>query len=635
VKDIMSDKSSNIAPLLQYQLRTIWDKAAARRNEHGAIHLTLSHYERASSLEDFLVKYKLKKIAQQFPEFAAAGLIHDILFYYTTANLTAASRTQFSYFYRYRHLLSQDRPLLSAIQQALIDEYLLIYNPGTRRCRLAHDSLSPIIRAQYASSEAPAQRAKRIVEAKGSYVLEQPSTRRFSESDIEAIREGRSGMPKLPRDLENKIAQDEAHYLERRRYDFKLAFANAKGKAEDLEFTATLESLDSARRTGVRPEAVYEQTVQLLYPLAFLKPKSELKEAVDQIKAVSPDQGLPWESFGNSMENLPEEHLFQELKQWLNEKDTDLLQRMEERFFPNLRDIPGGTYEMGVKDGETATGQERPAHKVKVSPFQMADTPVTGWQYGLYCQATGRPLPLASGFGRGYRPVINVSWYEAVAFCNWWSKQLGYSEVYQLGTIPPDPNELSETIDDWDKVVDWKADGFRLPTEAEWEFAAAAKEKKNLPGQTLYEKWRFGNGKDVADPDEINFDASSLSNKQLIDFGWIREVRKDGFRAATTPVKCFAESNENTFGLHDMSGNVYEWCWDRFSGEMGQPDSYYQQCKDKGTVDNPTGAQSGDYRVVRGGSWNATALGCRSTYRLRFHPFNQFIIIGFRVARRP
>jgi len=632
VKDIMSDKSSNIAPLLQYQLRTIWDKAAARRNEHGAIHLTLSHYERASSLEDFLVKYKLKKIAQQFPEFAAAGLIHDILFYYTTPNLTAASRTQFSYFYRYRHLLLRDRPLLSAIQQAMIDEYLLIYNPDTRRCRLAHDSLSPIIRAQYASSEAPAQRAQRIVEAKGSYVLEQPSTRRFSESDIEAIREGRHGMPKLPLDLDNKIAQDEAHYLERRRYDFELAFANAKSKAEDLEFTAALKSLDSARRTGVRPKEVYEQAAQLLYPLAFLKSKSELKEAVHQLKAVSSDQGTPWENLSSSIENLPEERLFQEVKDWLNEKDVALLRRMEERFFPRLRDIPGGTFEMG-EDGP-ATGQEQPAHKVKVSPFQMADTPVTGWQYGLYCKAAGRPLPLA-GFDRGYRPVIHVSWYEAVAFCNWWSKQLGYEEVYQLGPIPPDPNELSETIADWDAVVDWQANGFRLPTEAEWEFAAAAKEQKNWLGQTHYEKWLFGNGRDLADPDEINFDASSLSNKQFIDLGWIKEIRKDGFRAATTPVKLFAESNENSFGLHDMSGNVFEWCWDRFSGDLGQPDPYYQKCREKGTVENPAGAQSGDFRVVRGGSWFYNAYGCRCSYRYRLHPILQYYYLGFRVARRP
>lgn len=119
----------------------------------------------------------------------------------------------------------------------------------------------------------------------------------------------------------------------------------------------------------------------------------------------------------------------------------------------------------------------------------------------------------------------------------------------------------------------------------------------------------------------MNFDAGHPYNEKYNPDWYV----KGKGRGATTGVREFAP---NALGLYDMSGNVYEWCWDWWSeGER----SYYRQSEG---VKNPAGPESGDYRVVRGGSWGNDAYACRSSYRYRFHPVGRNNFIGFRVSRR-
>ena len=394
-----------------------------------------------------------------------------------------------------------------------------------------------------------------------------------------------------------------------------------------MEFAEVVTNLDIAQREGLHTEKILDLADELPYPLSFLQSKQKLMEVFDLLLNIANGQKEKWAALKEKVQYLPKENLFLELEDWLRQKEDPLYQKMRERYFPQLVKIPGGTFEMGAKGKEQAFDREGPAHKITVDAFHMADTPVTWWQYGLYCLATGRAIPRDSGFGRANRPMINVSWYEALAYTNWLSLQQGLRPVYQLEDIPHDPNDLHRANIDWQGKTDWGADGYRLPTEAEWEFAASAKFEKNLIGGTKVKKWRFGNGKDIIDPDEINFDASSLSNDWVVNKKWMQEIRKDKFRAATTAVKTFAASNENPFGVYDLSGNVYEWCYDWFSGNLSdQTDQYYQACKKQGTVRNPRGAKSGSYRVVRGGSWSDVALACRSSYRdwLLSFPSEQF-----------
>ncbi len=604
VKDIMSDEASNIAPLLQYQLRTIWDKAA-RNRKGGSIILSRLFYQGETSLRDFLEKHKLKKVESQFPEAAKTGLLNDILFFYTTSNLTAASRSQFRYFYRYRHLLEQDRLLLANIQQALIDEYLITCHRKDHNARLAHDALAKIVRRRYLESSAPGQRASAIVTAKEN-AGSKASAVDFSEADISIIEAGRQGMPTLSRRMEEKIKADKEKYERQRKQRLELALSSATTDIEHLRFERALENLQIAAQEKVAQEKIAALAWQLPFPLNEIGKVALVKECLQFIGDIQPGKTFPLGEKAYAGKGFRENH-----KNWLSKQNRSLLGEMQKRHFPSMRRIEGGTYKMGSKEG---LSDEKPIHKVIISSFQMSDAPITFWQYGLFCLQAGRDIPGDSGFGRGDKPVININWYDALEYCNWLSEWQGLEKVY--------------TIDGENATADWNKTGYRLPTEAEWEYAAREGGKKI----------RFGNGKDTADPEEMNFDAGHPYNKQWPS-DWYVEGRG---RGSTTSVKKFAP---NALGLYDMSGNVYEWCWDRYD------ERYYERFNgnlenriinllknilygEKISRQDPRGPKKGNSRVVRGGSWIETAYACRSTYRLRLHPFNQLNYLGFRVVRR-
>ncbi|HDQ45386.1 MAG TPA: hypothetical protein ENN17_07825, partial [bacterium] len=211
--------------------------------------------------------------------------------------------------------------------------------------------------------------------------------------------------------------------------------------------------------------------------------------------------------------------------------------------------IEGGTFQMGDTFGE-GHSDEKPVHSVTVRSFYLAQTEVTFDEYDAFCTATKRKKPSDSGWGRGRRPVIHVTWFDAVEFCNWKSRQEGLTPCYQRS---------GDNVA-WDR----NANGYRLPTEAEWEYAAREGGRKV----------RFGNGKDIADPAEINFNGSAQYKKSFSVAGV--------YRRKTMPVGSFSP---NRLGLYDMSGNVWEWCWDWYGSYGG------------GAQSDPAGPSSGRCRV--------------------------------------
>ncbi|MFE7896138.1 formylglycine-generating enzyme family protein [Streptomyces sp. NPDC057424] len=191
---------------------------------------------------------------------------------------------------------------------------------------------------------------------------------------------------------------------------------------------------------------------------------------------------------------------------------------------------------------------------VEVAPFRLAAFPVTqAW----YAEVTGERPSTA----RGDRlPVEGVSWWDAIRFCNTLSRREGLTPAYE---VRPGTGEA-----EWDTA----ADGYRLPAEAEWEHACRA-------GSTGP---RYG---------------------PLDDIAWYRGNAAD----ALHPV---GGRQPNAWGLYDMLGNVWDWCWDLYDAEV-----------------------YGSYRVLRGGGWSDEHWSCRASVRRRSHPTFRIDDVGFRVAR--
>ncbi len=246
--------------------------------------------------------------------------------------------------------------------------------------------------------------------------------------------------------------------------------------------------------------------------------------------------------------------------------------------------IPGGTFQMGNVMGDKEYEDEM-VHTVTLSAFQIGAYEVTFEEYDAFCDATGREKPDDGGWGRGRRPVINVSWEDAIAYCNWLSTQHGYQPVY--------------SINGGNSTARREANGYRLPTEAEWEYAAREGGKRV----------RFGNGKDIADPKEINFHGGELFKKSYSVIG--------EYRGRTVNVGSFAP---NALGLYDMSGNVWEWCQDWYGDYPSSAQT------------NPRGPDRASHRVYRGGSWSYSAQFCRPSNRSYYTPSSRYNALGFRLA---
>jgi sulfatase modifying factor 1 len=251
--------------------------------------------------------------------------------------------------------------------------------------------------------------------------------------------------------------------------------------------------------------------------------------------------------------------------------------------------ILGGSFQMG-DTGEPDT----PIQNISVRSYHIASTEVTfeDWSRVLqWAKANGYQFD-HSGTGKADdHPVADVSWYDAVKWCNAKSEKEGlkpcyFSSAAHGGTLIYRKGRL----DLQNPFVDWDASGYRLPTEAEWEKAA----RGGLAGL----KYPHGNdiGKDVA-----NF---SMSN------------RSSGSKAV-------GAYEPNRFGLFDMAGNIQEWCWDRYAS-----DGY----KTNGKKD-PKGGETGSNRVSRGGSWYGNAGKCRVARRDFSSPDTATGSLGFRLVR--
>jgi formylglycine-generating enzyme required for sulfatase activity len=262
--------------------------------------------------------------------------------------------------------------------------------------------------------------------------------------------------------------------------------------------------------------------------------------------------------------------------------------------------IRGGVFMMGSPASEDGRYDDETQHRVTVSGFYLSRYEVTQGEY----EAVMGTNP--STFKGSNLPVECVSWYDAIEYCNKRSEREGLTPAYTINKSRRDPNNTSE-YDDMKWTVTWNrsANGYRLPTEAEWEYACRA-------GTTT----RFSSGDNETTLAGKANGADLTAKEKYTDWDWAINIR-DGY-AETAPVGSFAA---NGWGLYDMHGNVWEWCWDWY-GDYGTA-----------TQTDPTGAVSGSGRVDRGGSWGYDAQYLRSAGRNSSAPSDRDIDLGFRLIR--
>ena len=260
--------------------------------------------------------------------------------------------------------------------------------------------------------------------------------------------------------------------------------------------------------------------------------------------------------------------------------------------------VPGGSFQRDDDSGNIST----------VSPFRISTTEITRQQYS---SVTGLADPSDTGYSTGTTdPVQRVNWYGTLVFCNRLSILEGLQPVYTIdgstnpdewGDIPDNNNSTWNTA-----AADWNATGYRLPTEMEWMWAAMGANTDDDPwavNTTGYTKNYAGET------------ITKMVTLSMEDFCWYTANSGTKTHPAGTKMP-------NELGILDMSGNVWEWCWDRNA-------SY-----PSGTLQDYSGAASGTLRIVRGGDWSAPSNLCSLSSRDSVNPHFRVETVGFRVVRK-
>jgi formylglycine-generating enzyme required for sulfatase activity len=289
---------------------------------------------------------------------------------------------------------------------------------------------------------------------------------------------------------------------------------------------------------------------------------------------------------------------------WSTRDSRFLLQTRSQ--YAEMARIPAGWFTMGDANDGNLSGNA-PLVDVFVDSFYISRTPVT---WALWNDV--RDWALQNGYtdigaGSGSQPnhpVVFVNWFDAVKWLNARSEKKGLAPVYwkTSGTV----FRVGSSV----PIPDWSASGYRLPTEAEWEKAAR--------GGKAGQRFPWGNTITHAN---ANYHSDASLSYDLSPTRGFHPYLNTHELTSTTPVRLFPA---NDYGLYDMSGNVFEWCWDW----------YAMTAYTQGAL-NPRGPSTGSRRVVRGGSWITDAYFVRTAYRLSYEPSRRDMDHdgGFRAVR--
>lgn len=384
-------------------------------------------------------------------------------------------------------------------------------------------------------------------------------------------------------------------------------FGSDEAGSSFLFFSTSKPSIDPMSDVRAWNEAKATNTLEAY--LSYLRnfPQGDFRELAEQRAKIFELKNTDY----NNWQKAKQSNTRSAYEQYLQENPAgeyrELAEAALQRLAPALSDnmvlIPAGSFQMGSNDGSS---DEKPVHEVRISSFYLSKYEVTVGEFKQFIDATGyqtdadkdggsfawdgKSWPKTAGVnwkcdpeGKARpsteynHPVIHVSWNDATEYAKWLSKKTSLN--------------------------------YRLPTEAEWEYAAGNGSK--------HTKFSWGNG----DPSgKQGGNVSDETAKRKFSVWTIFEGYEDGF-LYTAPIGSF---NANEFGLHDMSGNVWEWCQDWYDSD------YYA----KSASSNPQGPKSGLVRVRRGGSWDRDPSNQRVADRFYFTLSRRIGDIGFRLARQ-
>ncbi len=526
---IESKAGSHIAPLLQVNLELLWQRC---QRDDGVVEITGTAIRDFIDTHEVLLDHYLGKIRQQI----TAAQVDDqrlleLLNFYVEEKPASALRPD----QEFEDKFGSDS--YAPVLRDACKQLYLLYSKGSGEkaiTRLSHDSLAEVIYGRYS----------RLTE-------EKVATR------------GALALESLKREIDGQI--------------------------ETLRYRQALDTLDQMMTVQEQRQELYPY----FFELGFFWNEAGGQQETERVLQQWIDSGLlTGEQREQTFDTLTTEPNRAQVRRWLGFLDPVRYRDMQTRYL-----APEQSVMVRIERGQFMMGDsvERPVHPVRLDSFWLANAPVTWWQYALYLFAIQQAPELegkAASWGlKGDHPAYQIDWYEAVAYCNWLSEQMGLTPAHEIDRDHPDPGNLSEHDQKrWTVRLLDDATGFRLPTEAEWEYACRA-------GTTT--QYSFGD-----------------NEKELVDYGWFG----DNSGGQTQPVRV---KLPNQWGLYDMHGNVWEWCQDWYD------EQYYQNSP----MSNPTGPPQGACRVSRGGSWDRSTGGCRSAYRDGGDPEARNIYRGFRLAR--
>ena len=275
--------------------------------------------------------------------------------------------------------------------------------------------------------------------------------------------------------------------------------------------------------------------------------------------------------------------------------------------FIKMVSIPGGKFMMGSPGTELNRQPNENQHSAEVSDFQMSRYPITQTQFERLMKFN------PSSFQGTNLPVEQVTWFDALVFCNELSDEEGLTKVYTITVTTKSGNNITVAA----VTADWTADGYRLPTEAEWEYACRGS-YPNKAGETYTKPFGIGDGTKMEYGQANFYTGYPYDATQSGEYYDSTHENPPFYLASTSVVGRYGANN---YGLYDMHGNVREWCWDRYGT--------YPTAHEKDYV----GPGSGTDRVMRGGSWFNVGRALRSAYRNSYgNPGNLENTLGFRVV---